>query len=457
MKIRKIKWKDHPILGDLELSFLKDNDKAYDTVLFAGENGSGKTSILESIANFLIERVTNHIDFIEYENKNENVLARVVGTNPSSSQIPNLTFDKIEEEKSKKKVKLIPISDQTEINEIQPHQFGCVYSKARANFTTSTIQSPRNSTLDTSNINLDDNDDFTPLKQLLVDIDNDDNNEYSRINKELGESPKSWTKYFPDSRTFRFKNAFDSFFENIIYEGASEKANSKELIFLKNKKKIPLDKLSTGEKQIVFRGTHLLRNMKKLNGSIVLIDEPELSMHPKWQRKILDYFKTIVSDKGKQTSQIFLATHSEQVLKGAFIQNKENLPIILYEESGNIKSKEITSFSVLPSPTSAEINYLSFDMVSNDYHIELYGWIQENQKFTKVKECDKFIVKHPKFQKSKHHKTSKFTHPKGGTTDYETLSTYIRNLIDHPKSGVSISEAELRTSIELMIEICKGF
>ena len=44
--------------------------------------------------------------------------------------------------------------------------------------------------------------------------------------------------------------------------------------------------------------------------------------------------------------------------------------------------------------------------------------------------------------------------PKDGTT-YQTLPTYIRNAIDHPNSDNTFTEEELKTSIELLIELCR--
>ena len=54
MKIRKVKWANHPILGNLELDFITPaTNKPYSTIVLAGENGTGKTTILETINTFL--------------------------------------------------------------------------------------------------------------------------------------------------------------------------------------------------------------------------------------------------------------------------------------------------------------------------------------------------------------------------------------------------------------------
>ena len=45
-KIRNIKFQEHPILKNLELDFCGKDGKALDTIIFAGENGTGKSTII---------------------------------------------------------------------------------------------------------------------------------------------------------------------------------------------------------------------------------------------------------------------------------------------------------------------------------------------------------------------------------------------------------------------------
>lgn len=46
--IRNIKWNHHEVLGDLELDFTKSDGTPYNTIVLAGENGVGKTTIIYS-------------------------------------------------------------------------------------------------------------------------------------------------------------------------------------------------------------------------------------------------------------------------------------------------------------------------------------------------------------------------------------------------------------------------
>ena len=55
MKIEKVHIKNIKGIKDLELSFRKDN-KILDVIVLAGVNGSGKTTILESIKDFFYNK-----------------------------------------------------------------------------------------------------------------------------------------------------------------------------------------------------------------------------------------------------------------------------------------------------------------------------------------------------------------------------------------------------------------
>lgn len=109
----------------------------------------------------------------------------------------------------------------------------------------------------------------------------------------------------------------------------ADESGEKTIKFTKVGKSIPIDKLSTGEKQIVFRGIFLLRNSGVLEDAAVMIDEPELSMHPKWQAKILEFYKGLFTNGGAQKAQLFFATHSDHVLKQALLDQNKNIVIVL--------------------------------------------------------------------------------------------------------------------------------
>lgn len=449
MKIRKIKWNDHPVLGNLELDFTNQaGGRPFDTIIIAGENGTGKTSILETLATFLNIGTFEPFEFIDYDVNGQNYKAI-----PQTDIANHFTFyDLVSSDGSISKIRSDKYNNTQTIStdNLDIRNFGCVFSKARADYKTQQIQSTTTKKLDTDKYDVDNEDDFTSLKQLIVDVENQDNADYAEINKGLGAAPKTWEDFYITSKIYRFKSAFDNFFERLKYDKVSDVDSEKNILFKKNGKSVSIDKLSTGEKQIVFRGIYLLKNSNNLEGATILIDEPELSMHPKWQRNALKYYKDLFVSGGIQKTQLFFASHSEHVLKEALADKANNLVIVLWDDGGTIKAKRIDAPSVLPSITAAETNYLAFDIVSNDYHIELYGYLQNKELKNTVKSCDDFIKASALYSSTSHSKPSSF-----GTTNYDTLSTYIRNAIDHPDPTRPYTEAELRTSIELLIELCR--
>lgn len=462
MKIRKIKWKNHPVLKDIELDFVNQaTGEPYNNILFAGENGTGKTSILTSLSQFLNGYSMEYFEYIEYVSGGQ-ILKAIP---PSSQELIALGFyDMIKPDGSivqmysgKHKNGGSNVNETIDNDPLNIRFSGCVLSKARSDFQTNPITVTTVNQLDKVNKDLDEKEDFTSLKQLIVDIESQDNSEYANINREAGKTPLEWNDFYIQSKIYRFKNAFNTFFDKIKYDRVVDNETEKTILFTKRGDSIPVDALSTGEKQIVFRGAFLLRNNQKLDDSVIMVDEPELSMHPKWQERILQYYKDLFTkNDGTQKAQLLFATHSEHVLKEALADRNENLVIVLTDNNGTIQSNRIDTPSVLPSITNAETNYLAFDIVSNDYHIELYGWLQEKESLYTVKDCDNYIIGSVKYDATKHKEPRAFIHPKSGkTTTYETLPTYIRNCIDHPSATPTFSEDQLRTSIELLIEILK--
>ena len=69
MKIEKVHIKNIKGIKDLELLFRKDNE-ILDVIVLAGVNGSGKTTILESIKDFFDNK---SIDFNDIEKSNVNL------------------------------------------------------------------------------------------------------------------------------------------------------------------------------------------------------------------------------------------------------------------------------------------------------------------------------------------------------------------------------------------------
>lgn len=73
---------------------------------------------------------------------------------------------------------------------------------------------------------------------------------------------------------------------------------------------LPFQDLSSGEKEVFFILSFFLRN--DISDSIIIIDEPELHLHPEFARKLLQTMRTI-----KPKNQIWCATHSAELIDEA--------------------------------------------------------------------------------------------------------------------------------------------
>ncbi len=64
--IKKLKWKNYLSLGNLELDFSKTDGTVYNTIVLAGENGTGKTTILETLSSYLDRRSLAPFEYVDY-------------------------------------------------------------------------------------------------------------------------------------------------------------------------------------------------------------------------------------------------------------------------------------------------------------------------------------------------------------------------------------------------------
>ena len=475
MKIKKIQLINNSFFGNAEFVFTDANGQIMDNVIIAGENGCGKTQLLNIIYDFsklpTTGEVTNEKRIFtvvlcptELQLIKENLEERYQLHSPTGEMDVTVDFtaqpgywarlkfgyQSMESDGTitRKSIDSSHLFSQSNIKSI----FKSLFSTVEINY------NPK----DTSNVTAKEideefqtsirsgNDLASEIQQLLIDIqDNDANELLTWVNKHIGMVPP---ESILNRRISRFKNAFSRVFDNLNFSRIVTENGKKKVYFEKNNHDVDIALLSSGEKQIVFRGAFLLRNQQSTKGSVVLIDEPEISLHPIWQEKILNYYMNLfISSAGNQTSQIFIATHSQYVLRSALEETNNTLILLLSNSSGTIECKSITAPLVLPSITSAELNYVAFDLVSNDYHIELYGYLQNKIGTSSVKACDDYIVAQTTvYDASKHAKSSAY-----GATTYQTLPTYIRNAIDHPDPSRTFTQGQLRTSIELLIELCR--
>jgi len=138
--------------------------------------------------------------------------------------------------------------------------------------------------------------------------------------------------------------------------------------------KIDSEALSSGEKNLLFITLNILANIE--NNSLVVIDEPEISLHPNWQIKYNLHLKQILS--GYKNIHIIIATHSHFMVSG-LQKNEANIFTIHKDKSVEKIEENIYSWS------TENILYRIFNARTvNNYYLEM----ELKNVFQKIAEND---------------------------------------------------------------------
>ena len=135
---------------------------------------------------------------------------------------------------------------------------------------------------------------------------------------------------------------------------------------------IPINKRGSGIKRLIllsfFRAEAERRRAEKSIPSIVYaIEEPETSQHTEHQKKLMTALLTLA---GVANTQILLTTHSAVAVKELKFEH-----IRLIAETVEGKTIKEVIPNQLPYPSLNEVNFLAFNEVTEEYHNELYGFI----------------------------------------------------------------------------------
>jgi len=80
-----------------------------------------------------------------------------------------------------------------------------------------------------------------------------------------------------------------------------------------NGRQFSVDALSSGEKQILLMLGEIQRRIRR--GGILLIDEPEIHLHPQWQRLLVRALTDLCAE---HDAQLIITTHSEEVASAVY-------------------------------------------------------------------------------------------------------------------------------------------
>ena len=311
MKIKNLHINEFKGLRDISINFEK-NDEPLDLVVLAGSNGSGKTRVLESILQYFQDHIqynyrgnSNKIE-IYFEEK-EKICRNNVGDEMELYEgLKSFSYHEIDNPRNEKHIKI-----KKELN-ILPK---IIYVPTEINFqkmnTASTTLVQEYNFINIVNTNLiKDIPSYIATKMISAMLKNK--------NEKVGDVQK---KVF---------NEINEIFENLSIgvkvEDISQDGRNITLFTNSSGDEFDINELSSGEKQLFLRT--LAIKMLNPENSIILIDEPELSLHPKWQQRIVDVYRKI----GKN-NQIIIATHSPHILGSV---KKENIMLLDKDDEGKI-------------------------------------------------------------------------------------------------------------------------
>lgn len=377
-KIKKITFRDHPVLKNLSLDFCNMNGEVVNTIILAGENGIGKSTILNELYKISTHQVTSPqiVEFIKDDTDVFKLKYEFHAINGKD---------------------LIYVSDDDQFNDYigssnvkAKYPFKGIFSDVDINFHSKKIPSVTSLNLD-SNVSSRRSLDDLPnqINQLLIDIQALDDAEFVL---EAKKNPNKIVKDInTDRRMSRFTKAFNIMFENLTYSRINNSNNSKEIVFKKDDIDITIDNLSSGEKQIVYRGCFLLKDINATEGAFVFIDEPEISLHPSWQTKILDYYKKMFTNNvGKQLSQLFVVTHSPFIIHNEK-RYDDKIIVLNRNNSNNIIVMDKPEYYKCTSPEVVEDAFSLKGFLNSQSIVYLEGQTDELY-FTKALEIFNYNV-----------------------------------------------------------------
>lgn len=333
MRVRSIELVGHPGVGNLALSFTDSSGNVFPVVVLAGANGTGKTAVLEAIHRAFEgrlapnEKIGTVILSLNFDGDDLATISQIQGRGnvPTDGSVTDFTLKvdtNVTDTFLGHTLHWADASGKSMQHVIVPpqgweHVFASYYSEASINFEASPPKTVTGQSLDDGEpkATRSGNKLAQSISQLLVDVRSADSEDLAEwVEANPADVPPASIR---DVRFSRFRTAFDYMFPTKRFKSVERSASGLVFSFIEHGRISSLNTLSTGEKQIVFRAGFLVRNLSTMKRSIVLVDEPELSLHPEWQSRIVQFYIHLLSDPQGRHPQLFISTHSPFIVHGA--------------------------------------------------------------------------------------------------------------------------------------------
>lgn len=423
--------------------------------VFVGENGSGKTALLDAFALPILEYKTENFGIDNFNDTDKKVEISIYakdefevdGTMPKGSfKAKGFSFEAgVRSRGTKSYLSSIVVNDQKFIK-VDPSKPADNSPDLRVN-----VNNPfkgkrfnendilfldRNRLFQTRSGNFNTTrfdrlmEDFSYqyLKSAETDIANLNDDLDDKIKKDkventfLSEAVKKFQEISGSQIKLDFLDNFEPF-KNAFF--AARKDNNQQ---------ISLSNLGSGYEMIFALLYSFYLAQQSGKQLIVLIDEPELHLHPRLQEKFVAFLLEF-----SKKAQILLASHSPLLVKQ--LSENDKVKIRVLENDGQ-KVSEIEK-RVLPYISANETNFLAFNLATEEYHNELYEELKSVHgvsKDYKAFDNDFFVANKGEPKNS----------PWKGNQNEVSVHTFIRNQIHHQKDNGKTEYSVLKSSIEKM-------
>ena len=332
MYLEKINISEFRILRDIEICFktpVPEQTEGTETGnvinVIAGVNGCGKTSLLDVIFdNLIFDNLKPLPNFIFINNNVSTTLSGFGKINYNNKHLLNGKIQHLIHENSEK----LPPYDAPRI----------IYLPSQQSFS------------------------YQPISQLTINYEFSKKIDTTTI---LGNAEFYIKEYIinherasfeadPNKRTQQAVDSFNAKFLNAQLltklSGLSKEQFNRPIFTNVAGQQVTIEQLSDGEKQLYARVIALM--LLEPRNSIILIDEPEIALHPAWQQKIMQIYGNI----GKN-NQFIVATHSPQILSSVPYQNR----ILLTKQDGKIQPIHLQQ-----PPSGIDINSILSEIMGAD-------------------------------------------------------------------------------------------
>jgi predicted ATP-dependent endonuclease of OLD family len=424
--------------------------------VFVGENGSGKTALLDAFALPILEYKTENFGVDDFNDKDKRVEIcvfskdefEVDGTMPKASfKAKGFSFEAgVRSRAVKAYLSSIVVSDQKfiKVDQAKPPD-GSPDLRVNVNNPFKGRRFSENDVLFLDKNRLfqtrSGNYNTTRFDRLMEDFS------YQYLNKSTGTGITNLNDDLDDK--IKKDKVENNFLDEAVKKFEEISGSQIRLDFLNNyepfkgaffttkkdsHQQIALSNLGSGYEMIfaLLYSFYLARQSGKQ--LIVLLDEPELHLHPRLQKKFVGFLL-----ESAKSAQIMLASHSPLLVKQ--LSENDNVKIRVLENNGQ-KVSEIEK-RVLSFISANETNYLAFNLATEEYHNELYEELKSLHGVSRdIKPFDNdfFVSKKGEPKNS----------PWKGNQNEVSIHTFIRNQIHHQQDNGKTGYIALKSSIEKM-------